>query len=205
MLKLKHCYKQLKPQVNMLVVLIIILNCFTACSNKIEDLPNTDNSIFEQERANNVTFLFGQDGNTKAKLFTKHFNRHESAIPPFIDMTDSVYVEFYNNNLEVQNRLSAKKARFYTQSEDIIINDSVVITTKDGKIIETEELIWNAKIEKIYSDKPVKIIQGENITYGTGLEANQSISWIIIHNLRGNMPVDNEKMNQEVNDVQNKE
>lgn len=200
-----HKYFLIKPQGYFLVVLLITIHFISACVNKIEDLPNIDNSIFEQERAKNVTFIFGQDGNTKAKLFTKNFNRHESAVPPYIDMTDSVYVEFYDGQMIVQNKLSAKRARFYTQSEDVIINDSVVITTKDGKIIETEELIWNSKIEKIYSDKPVKIIQGENITYGTGLEANQSVSWIIIHNLRGNMPVDNEKMNQEISSDLNDE
>jgi hypothetical protein len=50
-------------------VLSTILVVATSCSNKIEDIPDTSDEIYQKERAYNVTFIVSQDGLTKVSLY----------------------------------------------------------------------------------------------------------------------------------------
>jgi lipopolysaccharide export system protein LptC len=49
------------------------------------------------------------------------------------------------------------------------------LKTGDGKILETEELLYNTQEETIRSDKRIKIISQGTIIRGIGLEADKGL------------------------------
>lgn len=192
MIHLFRNIKLLQPQVMLVVVALCAL---TSCVNDLKDLPDMDaEKAYEVDRAEGVTFYFGADGKTKAKLYARNFVRNDKAVPAYVDLLDSVHVDFYDDTLKIINILDANNARFYPQANDIIAYGNVVVQNASGEKMYTEELIWNDKAERIYTEKPVKIDNKGNITTGVGMEANQSFTWIRIYKQRGTMPVDKEKM-----------
>lgn len=191
-MKLLHTlWKYLQPQV---ILVVVVLYSFSSCVNDLKDLPNMDDRSYEVDRAEGVTFIFGEAGQTKAKLYSKQFIRNSNASPNYVDLLDSVHIDFFDSTLKVVNTLDANNARYYPQTNDIIAYGNVIVQNESGEKMYTEELIWNDKAERIYTEKPVKIDNRGNITTGEGMEANQNFTWIRIYKQRGTMPVDKDKM-----------
>lgn len=146
------------------------------------------------DRADSVTVIISKDGHTKARLRTKEFIQNEEAKPPYLDMNKGLRVEFYDDSLHVESTLTAKTARFYTASNNILVQDSVLVINDKGEKLLTEQMVWNNELQQFYTQKEVQIIRGTSVTYGTGMEANKDFSWIRIFNQRGTIPVEKDQM-----------
>jgi len=176
-----------KPQGLLLVVFLMLL---AGCKNDLSKLPGTELKDLENDRAENVKFIFSQDGKTKAVLYGKYFIKNDHANPPYVDIKKDLKVDFYDDSLNVESTLTANYGRLYPQTNNIIVRDSVVVINKKGEKLETEELIWNQKLERFYTDKFVRITMDDQITYGEGLIANKDFTWFRITKQRGTIPVD---------------
>lgn len=163
-----------------------------SCENDLSKLPG-NNSLkdLENDRASDVVFVYSEEGKVKARLFTKEFIGNESAKPPYIDFMKGVKMDMYDDSMQVESTITARTARYYTQDENVIARDSVVVRNRKGEKLQTEELIWNKKLERFYTDKFVRITKDDQISYGSGLEATQDLSYVKIKNQRGTIPVEN--------------
>lgn len=171
-------------------VLIAVAVIFNSCENDLSKLPGNEAlKELDADRASEVTFLYSENGKTKARLYTKEFIGNDNARPPYIDFKKGVKMELFDENLQVESIVTAKTARYYNKDGNVIAKDSVVARNIKGEKLQTEELIWNRKLEKFYTDKFVRITTENQVTWGEGLEANQDFSHVIIENQRGSIPV----------------
>lgn len=164
-----------------------------SCKNTNEEIENlTGTSKAHQlDKATDVTMYYSDKGQLKAVIFAKEFLRNEAAKPAYADIKKSLKVEFYNDSLKIESTLTAKSARIYEVEGNVIVRENVVVVNKKGEQLNTEELVWNQKLDKFYTDKKVTITTAPNqVMYGEGLEANADFSWYKINNLRGNIAVD---------------
>lgn len=178
-----------KPQGFFLVVCFMLLS---SCENDLSKLPG-NNSLkdLESDRASEVTFIYSEQGVTKAKLYTKEFVGNESSKPPYIDFLKGVKMDMYNDSMAVESTVTARTARYYTQQQNVIARDSVVVKNVKGDKLQTEELIWNKKLQRFYTDKFVRMTINGQPSWGYGLEANEDLSYVKIKNQRGIIPVSN--------------
>lgn len=173
-------------------MLALSLLTFYSCENDLAQLPGNNNlKDLDADRASEVTFIYSENGVTKAKLYTKDFTGNENAKPPYIDFNKGVKMELFNDSLKVENIITAKTARYYTKDGNVIAKDSVIARNVKGDKLETDELIWNRRLSRFYTDKNVKITANGQITTGRGLEANQDFSLVRIKNQLGSIPVNN--------------
>lgn len=175
-----------KPQGLFLVVCFMGLS---ACENDLSKLPGSNPRDLDGDRATDVTFIYSEKGQTKARLHTNEYVGNEMANPPYIDFLKGIKLEMYDDSLKVESTVTARSARYYTQQENIIARDSVVVVNRKGEKLQTEELIWNKKLERFYTDKLVCITKDGQISYGSGLEASEDLTYIKIRQQRGTIPV----------------
>ena len=87
---------------------------------------------------------------------------------------DGVYVEFFGKSNNVESTLRGNYA-VRNESENLVtVQDSVVLESEDGRRIETSELNWDDRAQEIYTNRPAKIIQGDEEIYTIGLRSDQS-------------------------------
>lgn len=176
-----------KPQGFFLVVCFMLV---TSCQNDLSKLPGNNSPVeLENDRADDVTFIYSEKGKTIAELHTKEFVGHENAKPPFIDFLGGVKMNMFDDKMQIESVVTARSARYYTQAENIIARDSVVVRNRKGEKLQTEELIWNQKLQRFYTDKFVRMTVDGQVSWGYGLEATQDFSYVRIKNQRGNVPV----------------
>lgn len=166
--------------------LSLMVSLFSACSTDLKKIDKLlDRSVLNTERAENVTILYSKNGHTSAKLFTKKFSHNQAANPSYIEMTNGLKVDFYDDSLQVTSTLTAKYGKFFEKNGNVLVRDSVIITNNKLECLQTEELVWNETLKKFFTEKFVKITTPTQIIYGDGLESDQSFSQYKIINIKG--------------------
>ena len=173
-----------------IISIAIFLLLFFSCKNDLKKVHQAiDKSMLNTERADSVTIIYSKEGNTKAQLFAKTFNHVQDAKPPYIEMKKGLHVIFYDDSMKVQSTLDAQYGKYFEQNGNVLVRDSVVVSNIKNEQLNTEELIWNEKLQKFYTEKFVKITTPTQIIYGDGLESNQNFSDYTILNVKGTVGV----------------
>ena len=161
-----------------------------SCKNDPNEIRAlTGKSHQTEDHAVDVTVIYSKEGKINMRIFAHDFVRNESGRRPYIDMNTRLKVEFYNDSGVVQDILTADSSRYYEAQGDMIIWDSVQIITVKGEKLNTDELIWNASVQKFFTEKPVRITTPTEVLYGNGMEANSDFSWYQITNPKGTVQV----------------
>lgn len=169
----------------------ILFLLFLSCGNKTKDINDLmSKAAMQEDKAYGVTIIYSENAKVKARLFANEFIHNEGAKPPYYDARKGLKMEFYNDSTLVESTLTAKYARYYEQEGNILIRDSIIIVNKKGEELKTEELVYNQKLKKFYTEKQVRITSPTQILYGDGLEANEDFSWYNIINIKGMFAVD---------------
>lgn len=169
-----------------------------SCSNKTSEINELMNKTeMQEDKAFGVTIIYSENAKVKARLFAKEFIHNEIAKPPYYEAKQGLKMEFYGDSATVENTLTAKYARYYELEGNILIRDSVVIVNKKGEKLTTDELVYNQKLKKFYTEKPVKITTPTQILLGDGLDANEDFSSYEIKNIKGIFAVDKSSVPQE--------
>lgn len=180
---------------NLFPGVLFVWCCFVSCKNDPKEIDALVNkSAFQEDKAHDVTIYYSENGHTRARLSTKEFIRNDAAKPPYIDMKQGVRVEFFDDSLNIESTLNARYARYYEQQGNILVRDSIVVVNKKGERLNTEELVWNEKLRKFYTEKFVRITTPSQTMYGDGLEANEDFTWYQIKNPKGVVQVDKTEM-----------
>ncbi|MBN8671833.1 MAG: LPS export ABC transporter periplasmic protein LptC [Chitinophagales bacterium] len=148
----------------------------------------------QEDKAEDVTILYSDNGHVKMKLYAKEFVKNDVAKPPYTEMRRGLKVEFFDDSLNVESTLNARYARYYEKQNNILIRDSIVIVNKKGEKLNTEELVWNQSAKKLFTEKFVKITTPTQVMYGDGLEANEDFTWYRILNPKGIVAVDKKEI-----------
>lgn len=99
---------------------------------------------------------------------------------------EGVCVWFYDNDLKVKNYLESLYAINYQNSSKVYLRDSILIIDYINKdSIYCEELVWDKSKEIIYSNKTVKRVGENGISWGDGFESNENMDSLKIRNPRG--------------------
>jgi LPS export ABC transporter protein LptC len=102
-----------------------------------------------------------------------------------------VYIEMYNEFGRLESTLRANYAKFVKAEGHWLGQGKVELkNVEKNEQLNTEELFYNPKSKKIYTDKFVTIRQQGDVIYGTGLEAMQDLSDYVITNPEGIIEVE---------------
>ncbi len=161
------------------------------CRNDLKEVDKlTARRLPEEDHAKGVTIIYSTNGKVSSRLMAPDFVRAEKARPPYTDAKKGVTIEVYDSTLAVQTTVTAKYARWYEQQGNVLLRDSVRISTIKGERLETEELVWNESTKKFFTEKPVRIITPTQDLRGNGMEANQDFTEYTIGGLQGRVNVE---------------
>lgn len=169
-----------------LVLIFFQLSCATDLE-KIKKISIESDTI--SERGEQVKIHYSVQGKLKAKITALEVINHAGE-ETFTEFPKGVKLYSYDEALKATSQLTANYGIFYPKKEEMMVRDNVVIVNTKGELLNTEELIWKRKEEKIYSDKFVRITTPEEIIYGTGFEAKQDFSDYIIKNISGTVQIE---------------
>lgn len=101
-----------------------------------------------------------------------------------------VFIEFFDETGRVTHNLRANHAYFFKSEEHWRGRGNVELKNllKEEQL-NTEELFWKPKDQKIYTEKFVTIRQAGDVLYGEGLTANEDLTEYVITKPSGDMEI----------------
>lgn len=104
---------------------------------------------------------------------------------PYTELPDGLKILFFDESAKVESQLTAGYGISYEKSDEMIVRNNVEAVSVKGDKLNTEELVWSQKTQKISSDKFVKITTRDEIIFGDGFESNQDLTNYKIKKIRG--------------------
>jgi LPS export ABC transporter protein LptC len=165
--------------------LFLFVLVLSGCVNDMEEV----NAIVETEVlpisvADDIQIIYSDSAILKVILEAKHLERFLGE-DPYLEMTNGVYVRFFNNLGEVESELRSNYAISYENSDIMEAKENVIVVNAKGETLNTEHLIWEKKTEKIRTEEFVKITTEDEVIFGHGLESNQDFTKYRIKKIKG--------------------
>lgn len=166
---------------------ITVILLFTACSTKDIDKVKVSATGKELplEVGSNITINYTDSGFLKAKIFAPLLERYASENRMETELRQGITAYFYESNGRVSSYIKSKYAIRNERERTLIARKDVIVINNKGDTLRTEELIWDEKTDRIYSDKFVKINSPDRIILGSGLESNTAFSKFRVLNITG--------------------
>ena len=163
-----------KNTIMLRVALFIFLCSCMSCSNSVEKAKFVAPYKGPMMRAENITTIYSDSGQTKLKLQAPVQLLLQSDDREF---PEGIYVEFFDEKKEPKAILTSNYAIFYKKENLYKISGKVIVDNKrEGKKLRTEELFWSPATKKIYTEKHLTIETATDGIEGVGMDANQDFS-----------------------------
>lgn len=135
----------------------------------------------------NLVSIESRDGKRSFRMTTPVMKRFELAKEPFSEFPDGIHVETFNDTTNlVESELTANYARFDENKKIWEAKGNVVGKSENGKrILYTEQLFWDQKIDRIYTDKNAKVIDDRGTHFGLGFNSDGGFKTWNFKNPRG--------------------
>ncbi|MFO7654374.1 MAG: LPS export ABC transporter periplasmic protein LptC [Candidatus Krumholzibacteriia bacterium] len=91
----------------------------------------------------------------------------------------NLHMTFYQDGEDFSS-LVADSGRAHTVTKDLFAWGDVVVETRDGRRLETQELYYDNQTGLIHNDVFDRLVRGEDVVTGIGLEATPDLEYIEI-------------------------
>jgi LPS export ABC transporter protein LptC len=97
-----------------------------------------------------------------------------------------VELRFYDENRNIKSSIRADKAVSYDDRNIMKATDSVVVIDyASGDTIYLDDIIWRDDEDVIFSNHPVRAVNGNRVTYGDGFVSDEQMTNLRITRQRG--------------------
>ncbi len=163
-----------------------------SCKNDYQEVM--DNANFEQrpsQEAIDIDILRTDSGRVVFKMQAPLLKRFtELKENPYEEFPNGLTITTFSDYPNVESYISCKYAIHYIDKELWEARDDVVAINIEGDTVTTEQMFWNMKEERIYSDKYVNIRRNNEVMHGIGFESNQTLTNVEINQFKGIFYVD---------------
>ncbi|MDX1283395.1 MAG: LPS export ABC transporter periplasmic protein LptC [Draconibacterium sp.] len=163
---------------------------FFACENNIDEIKAfsspEDLPVLE---ANNFETTFTDSGQMRFFLKTPRLLRYENDGKAYIEFPDGMELVKYNAQKRIVSSITSDYAKQFVKEQKWEAKNNVIATNDVGDTLKTDQLIWDEKNEKIYSDVFVEIISTDKVITGIGFTSDQNLNNWKIKNPKGSIYV----------------
>ena len=146
------------------------------------------------EYSENLSVVMSQNGRRSYHFVTPLLEGYSQAREPYREFRKGVKITTYQNDSlsEVDAVLTANYAIYYVNRELWEAKGNVVVEKSDGKTLYTQQLFWNSRTKKIYSNVDSKIVQnnGRDVFIGEGFESDEEFKDWRFRRMKGRMEVE---------------
>lgn len=163
-----------------IAVLLTGTALFFSCRDNIEIINRSIDENTPTQVAEDFITFYTDSALMQMKMEAPLMEYYGKMDEPYSEFPEGIIVYFYDGNDQPSGHLSANFGRYYETTDLWEVRDSVVARNEKNEILETEQLYWDEKNERIYTDKFVRITQQDQIIRGYGLESDPKfLKWTI--------------------------
>ncbi|MCF8232298.1 MAG: LPS export ABC transporter periplasmic protein LptC [Bacteroidales bacterium] len=170
---------------------------FVSCRNDVEEVKKiTRLDSLPYQTAKGIELLYSEYGDIIFKLTSPRVEKYMGDNPRMIFPDGMKVVFFDSTGNNIRSRLTANYGIKYDKKQRMIAKGNVVVKNfEKNERLNTEELIWDQRKGKIFTDKFVTITTEDEVLYGKeGMESDESFSSWVIKKPKGKMEYSEEEL-----------
>jgi LPS export ABC transporter protein LptC len=173
----------MQPLSYRVLALVIALFTFWGCGVQDDAVPNMEEYTGPLMELDDVTLYYSDSAIVKIKLEAEQQLNLQNGDQEY---PKGMYLEFYDNQSQLISTMRADYA-YYNSEESLwrATGNVVIVSQKENRQLDTEELFWDQREKKVFTEKFVRIEQDDEIIMGEGLEAPQDFSDYTLKKARG--------------------
>lgn len=161
-----------------------------ACKNDLDRVAAIEVPANGPDRiTTNAEYLYSDSGTVRNRIRAGTISEF-SGEDPRTEMTDGVELTFFGPDGHAGSQLTARRGEIQNDRKRMVVEEQVVFINAKGEKLETEQLTWSQDSNRVYTDRPVKVIRARDIIYGQGLDAAQDFSRYTIRKITGTLFID---------------
>jgi len=175
--------------------LLTILALASACGKgvRLQADAISDRSAAPILDAGGVSTLISDSGITRYRINAERWQVYDRAVPSYWEFVDGVYLEKFNEQLQVEASIQADYAKYMDQQGLWELRGHVHAMNEQGEEFDTPQLFWDQNLESVYSDSTITIHRATSTLVGIGFKSNQTMTEYTILQPTGFFPIeDNE-------------
>ncbi len=155
------------------------------CSNDMKDVRRFERKDPPDQEIVNAHIWRSEQGKLMLELEAERIVRFRKPD------TRTVYPKglkmcFYDSERKPKTTLRADKATSYDDKDIIVASGHVtVVDYTNGDTIYLEDITWKSNEDIIFSNKPVRAVNGQRVTYGDGFVSDENMNNLRITRQRG--------------------
>lgn len=171
-----------EKSIQLSIVVLGTLAMLFSCRGDLETIDSlTKTEKGPIESAFQVEITYSDHGRVRMILHAPRMDRFVDD-EPFLEMPEGIHVIFYDTLMQESSSLQAEYAISHEDSEHIEARRNVVVINELGERLNTEQLIWDQKAARIYSETFVKVTTEEEVLFGDGFESDERFDhWRILN------------------------
>lgn len=161
---------------------------FSCSGKKAAQEVNMETLITQQ--SDSLTMVYSKNGKKEYRFWTPLMERYEFARDPYMEFRYGINIITFDSLGRDNSRLRADYAIFYEKRELWETRGNVVGTSADGRQLFTQQLFWDQRTDKVYSNVDCRIVDGSDTFVGEGFESDSEFNDWVFRESEGRMWVD---------------
>ena len=149
-----------------------------SCESKKEEAAAGNDASIMSEFSEDMSIVMSQNGRRSYFFEAPLLEGYTLGPEPYREFRKGIKITTYQDDslAKVDLVLTANYAIYYEKRELWEAKGDVVGRKFDGKQLFTQQLFWDARTQKVYSNVDTKLVQGNNVSVGESFEATEDLS-----------------------------
>jgi LPS export ABC transporter protein LptC len=173
-----------------------------SCKNDIETINALTSDLNLPDLTGyNIEMSYTDSGVLKGKIFAPEVYQYIHKEEPYYEFPQGIKVVFYDRSGNAKSFIQAKYAIYFDKKQLWEARNQVLAENPGaGEKLETEQMFWDQKEKRIYSDKFSKMTNPDGVFKGeNGFEADEDLSNKLMKGYSGKLNVKDQQSAEEQN------
>lgn len=137
----------------------------------------------------NVATLISDSGITQYKIVSPLWNVYDEVDTPYWNFPKGIYLQKFDRKFNVIASVAADSAKFFRLQNLWKLDGHVELKKEPGELFMTQQLFWDQRRNRLYSDSFIHIETPDRMLEGIGFESNDRLTKYTIKHPTGIFPV----------------
>jgi len=175
----------MRQRLNGLLLAFSFYLLVSSCSNDMKDIQRFEQTRPPDQEITDAHIWRSEYGRLQLELDAPRIVQYRNP-DTRTHYPKGVELRFYDSQRQLKTRISARKATSFDDKNILTASDSVVVIDySNGDTVYLQDIIWKSDEDIIYSNHPVRAVNGNRVTYGDGFVSDEKMSNLRITRQRG--------------------
>ena len=173
---------------NLLISLTLLSLLIASCEKKLDSIPKSEVLNLPSSTTSNLETILTDSGLVQLIMTTPLVEQYENIEKPYSEFRMGIKVFFFDGTRDTMAMVTSRYAKYVTVDKLWELKDSVIVLDDKKVKLETELLYLSLEKDLIYTDRFVKLTDGDEIMTGLGFESDSHLKkkvikkpWAIIY------------------------